>query len=89
MPTHTHGPPGQWGQSTRFCSFECALALHTLAKLHGLLIHCALAELQNPVDTVAVTMVQMLLLAPLMRLARDDTTFCVFSLQLKPFLLIT
>lgn len=75
MHTHTHAPPGQWGQSIRFCgSATCRAPLyvpllcccwHTLAKLHGLLTHCALAELQNPVDTVAVTMVQMLLLAPL------------------------
>jgi len=72
MLTHTHGPPGQWGQST-----------------HGLLIHCALAELQHPADTVAVTMVQMLLLAPLLRLATNGTTFCVFSLQFKPLLFIT
>ena len=76
------------GQSIQFCSSVCALAFHTLAKLHGLLTHCALAELQNPVDTVAVTMVQMLLLAPLVRLVRDGTTFCVFPLQLKPFLFI-
>ncbi len=66
-------PQSSGGSQLRFTALECALALHTLAELHGLLTHCALAELQNPVDTVAVTMVQMLLLAPLMRLARNGT----------------
>ncbi len=79
-------PQSSGGSQLRFTALECALALHTLAELHGLLTHCALAELQNPVDTVAVTMVQMLLLAPLMRLARNGTTF---SLQFKPILFIT
>ncbi len=79
------GPQGSGGSQLGFTALECALALHT----HGLLIHCALAELQHPADTVAVTMVQMLLLAPLLRLATNGTTFCVFSLQFKPLLFIT
>lgn len=89
MLTHTHAPQGSGGSQLGPTALECALTLHTLAELHGLLIHCALAELQHPVDTVAVTMMQMLLLAPLMRLATNGMTFCVFSLQRKPFLFIT
>lgn len=41
------GPQGSGGSQHGFTALKCALALHILAVLHGLLMHCALAELQN------------------------------------------
>ena len=54
--------------------------------------HCALGVLpQNPVNTMAFIMVQMLLLAPLVTLVNDGTAFCVSPLpplRFKPFLFL-
>ena len=50
---------------------------------------CALGVLlQNPVNTMAFTMVQTLLLAPLVTLVSDGTAFCVSPLRFKPFLFL-
>ena len=57
--------------------------------LHEPVFHCALGVLlQNPVNTMAFTMVQMLLLAPLVTLVNDGTAFCVSPLRFKPFLFL-
>ncbi len=74
----------------------CALSvLHESAThcavdvLHVPVTHCALGVLlQNPVNTMAFTMVQMLLLAPLVTLVGDGTAFCVSPLRFKPFLFL-
>ena len=85
------GPKGSGASQHGFAAFKCALALHTLAKLHELLTHCALAELQNSGHcssqhgaSAAVGASQ-----SLVRLARDGMTCCVFSLLIKPFLFVT